>query len=286
MKPRKAGFTLIELLVVIAIIAILASLLLPALSKAKARAVNIACMNNYKQLGLAGFMYSGDNNDKLVSNSDRNQTPPATVNWICAYGVVLDWSTNPNNTNTAFINNTKYGLMADYVASSLKIFICPADKYLSPVQRNLGWTSRMRSVSMNGAMGDGSKWFGWKPDGSPNGGHGSMPLFYQAKKVSDLNAPGPSDSWVYMDEHPDSDDDATMFVDPALATGAGTLYEYPGSMHANAASIVFADGHSEIHVWKNAQTTPPVRYITYLGALASKGNNQDLVWWGRHTPKE
>ncbi len=164
MKRRKAGFTLIELLVVIAIIAILASLLLPALSKAKARAANISCMNNYRQLGIAGFICSGDNNDKLVSNSDKNQTPPATANWICAFGVVLDWSTNPNNTNTAFINNTKYGLMADYVASSLKIFICPGDKYLSPVQRGLGWPSRMRSVAMNGAMGDGSKWFGWKPE--------------------------------------------------------------------------------------------------------------------------
>ena len=82
-KPKPAGFTLIELLVVIAIIAILAAMLLPALNRAKLKAVSISCMNNYKQLGLAWFMYGQDNNDRLVSNTDRHDTPVASINWIC-----------------------------------------------------------------------------------------------------------------------------------------------------------------------------------------------------------
>jgi prepilin-type N-terminal cleavage/methylation domain-containing protein len=290
MKARKTGFTLIELLVVIAIIAILASLLLPALSKAKMRALSIACMNNYKQLGLAGLMYSNDNSDRYASNSDKNQNPPATVNWICAYGVVLDWSANGNNTNTLFISDPTYALMSDYVSKSLPIFICPADKFLGPNQKGFVSGSRMRSCAMNGAMGDGSKWFGWKADGTPNGGHASMPHYYNAKKLSDLHSPGPSDCWVYMDEHPDSDDDATMFVDPgldpSLGAASGTLYEFPGSMHANASGMVFADGHSEVHPWKDGQTCPPVLHITYLPSLPNltPGANQDLAWWAQHTP--
>jgi prepilin-type N-terminal cleavage/methylation domain-containing protein/prepilin-type processing-associated H-X9-DG protein len=294
MKFRKSssGFTLIELLVVIAIIAILAAMLLPALNSAKQRAISIKCMNNYKQLGLAWFMYANDNSDKLVLNNDEYPAPgiPKNQNWILPGGQpALDWSGNTANTNTEYLTVSSpllgTALLGNYVANTVSIFVCPADNKLSPTQRGLGWNNRYRTCAMDGAVGYGSKYFGSAPVGA-----GVWPDFYCAKRVTDMHNPGPSDCWVITDEHPDSDDDAVLFVDPADANGAGTTFtELPGSLHGKASGMVFADGHSEVHPWKGSITTQPVAYVTHLQNVpvsSDHASQLDLAWFAQHTPAQ
>jgi prepilin-type N-terminal cleavage/methylation domain-containing protein len=289
MKPSpRSAFTLIELLVVIAIIAILAAMLLPALSKAKIRALSTACMNNYKQLGMAWFMYANDNEDKLVTNSDKN-VGGNKQNWIYPYGVSLDGTASANNTNTLYltVDSPSLGtaLLGSYVAKMLGIFVCPADRNLTKAQAPRGWLNRARSCAMNGAMGDGSKWF------SPGSG-GNWPAFYNVKKYGAIRSPGPSECWVIMDEHPNSNDDAALYVNPVDANGKGTTFtELPGSMHAKASGMCFADGHSENHVWRGSVTTQPFdpnmtsanTYLQGVGSLDA-GSVDDLTWMAQHTP--
>src|SRR5438876_7391709 len=136
--PRRRGFTLIELLVVIAIIAILAAMLLPALSKAKAKAQGIQCLSNNKQLILAWHLYSGDFSDRLANNftipgTDAAISSKAFDNWV---NNVMTWGAGNgvediSNTNVAWV---KSGVLAPYTANALGVYKCPADNYLSPPQ--------------------------------------------------------------------------------------------------------------------------------------------------------
>lgn len=270
MTRVRSAFSLLELLVVLALIAMLACVVLPALSSARLRAQAVTCMANGRQLAAAAHLYAGDSADKfpgIVHSVNTVMNDPRKP-WVSGW---LDWAANGDNTNTLLLTDNRFSSLARYCGNRADLFRCPADRHVSLPQRQRGWTQRARSISANFYLGGANP----EAENTP-----TDPGYRLLTKFSQLVNPGPALTWLYLDEHPDSINDAAFF-----APRSNAWVDLPAGYHQGAGGVTFADGHAEMHQWQGFVSKVVVKIEAFTG-FAAATTDPDYAWLWDRTPRK
>lgn len=269
-RRASAAFTLIELLVVLAVVAVLVSMLLPAVARAKTTAQGAQCTGNARQLTFGWLMYADDHDGRLAPNHSGR-----SAGWVSG---TLDFDNrNSDNTNAVLLTDPRYARLGPY-ALAASLFKCPSDR--SQLSTKDGRHDRVRSMAMNLAVGGEPEDEAWRS-------YNSSWRTYQT--IAQLNHPGPANLWVFLDEHPDSLDDGQFTVDLQSRGSSAYFYSWPANFHGNGANLSLADGHVERRRWVDERTRHENKYCGCLASYAHSRfftvspGNPDLAWLQERT---
>lgn len=267
-SASRNGFTLIELLVVIAIIAVLASLLLPALARAKEQATRLQCMNNERQITLAWLLYTGDSNGILPKNGYVPKGGNTNrMRWVQGYYnhnfSVFDL------VDTRNLIGPDYAQLAPYLPGlgEMRVYHCPKDR--KTVRIFTKDIPTLRSYSMNWYVGWDGPGGNWQPDES-----------YQIYlKLSDMIRPGPSQTLLLVDMNPES----ICWPFFGIYMEKQSFMMYPAAYHSGGAALSFADGHVESHRWLDPRTKEKNSLaVAWHQHDQDSPDNPDITWLQRH----
>ena len=248
-----AAFTRGDLIAVVAMVCVFFTLTLRLAANTGGRSHAMVCMDNLQRLTRAWSQFAEDHQGALPASAANGGT---LQSWVTGW---LDFSSNPDNTNTLNLSRSQLGPYAKDVA----LYRCPSDQS----QVTIGGKKyfRVRSYSMSGAMNDTS-------------GTWISPYYRIFTKMSDIYNPPPSACFVFIDEHAGSINDGLFGVTMPDSPALTRWVDFPAARHDRAGSLSFADGHVELHRWVDERTTPMEFLPTFLSLNVSQPNNLDVLW--------